>query len=54
MINYEKLGAFYLGRPYNLDLQASDSTQPLEGPHDPRRLRRYDRQWKDRAWRNTH
>ena len=29
MTNYEKLGAFYLGRPYNLDLQASDSTQPL-------------------------
>ena len=29
MINYEKLGAFYLGRPYSLDSQESDSTQPL-------------------------
>ena len=29
MTNFEKLGAFYLGRPYDLDRQESSATQPL-------------------------
>ena len=54
MESYEKLGAFYLGRPYDLGA-ASARRRPaalrLQGPDDPRRLRRHDRQRQDRAVR---
>ena len=50
--DFEKLGVFYLGRPYDLrDAESRDARAPplrLEGPRHPRGLRRHDRQRQDR------
>ena len=49
--DFEKLGVFYLGRPYDLAAEeAAGRAAPLrlEGPGHARRLRRHDRQRQDR------
>ena len=52
MTDYEKLGAFYLGRtvdPETADIRDELAALRRQGPDDPRRLRRHDRQRQDRA-----
>ena len=49
--DFEKLGVFYLGRPYDLAAEEGAGRRAalrLEGPGHPRRLRRHDRQRQDR------